>query len=248
MTARAMATWALVLAVAAVLVGLGTWQLQRRTWKEDLLASIDARAKLPPATGLPLADCRPADGPADPCEYRPVSLTVTFDGFERHVFIAVPQRADGFGGPGFWVFARAALADGGSLYVNRGFVPQRFKEPVSRKDVAPAGPMAVTGVLRRAEARGRLSGANDPLRNVYYVRDPAEFDDCPDCRPRRVSLQDYYLDMQAPVPPGGLPRPMVGTLAIPNRHLEYALTWYALALTWLVIAWLRLRRPAVNAD
>ena len=53
-------------------------------------------------------------------------------------------------------------------------------------------------------------------------------------------------------PPGGLPRGGVTRLDLPNRHLEYALTWYGLALTLIGVygafaaSRLRLARPVVG--
>jgi surfeit locus 1 family protein len=58
----------------------------------------------------------------------------------------------------------------------------------------------------------------------------------------------YYFDMSGPVPASGLPYPMAGKQVIPNRHLEYALTWFGLAATWLVIAAVAIRRRSVNSD
>jgi surfeit locus 1 family protein len=81
--------------------------------------------------------------------------------------------------------------------------------------------------VRSAEHRGVFTGANDPDRNIYYLRRPAEF----------VGLDlpseglGGFVDLLSPVPPGGLPGPTAGRIDIPNRHLEYVLTWYGLALT-----------------
>jgi surfeit locus 1 family protein len=242
-----------VLGILAVLLGLGTWQLQRRIWKEDLLAAMSARSALPPAVDLSKLDCRPAAGWADPCEFRPVRLSVTFQhDQERHIFISVPPQADGVGGPGYWVFTPARTADGQGLYVNRGFVPERLKDVSVRAAGQIGGSVTLEGVLRRSETRGRFAGANDPKRNIYFIRSPEELSnlDGPEPRPSpdRMFNWAYYIDMTGPPASGGLPRPLAGKIAIPNRHLEYALTWYGLALTWLVIVWVRSRPPAVNAD
>ncbi len=119
----------------AILLGLGTWQLSRRTWKEQILATMAAREKLAPVTNAswqslkcPGPEAVPVD--QDPCDFRPVRLTVTpASPDERHIFIAVPRQPNGIGGPGYWVFQRHRLAPpaAGEVYVNRGFVPEAQK-------------------------------------------------------------------------------------------------------------------------
>jgi surfeit locus 1 family protein len=236
---------AAVMTALAILLGLGTWQLQRRVWKNDLLATIEARTAMPPVTRLPLDECRPDLGLADHCAYLPVSLDVTFDHvWERHVFISVPVQRDGLGGPGYWVFALARTGDGQAIFINRGFVPEARKAQDTRREGQVSGPVKTDGILRQVEQRGIFSAANDPARNIYFVRSPAEFVGPKTGVPPAFSAH-YYIDQTAPAPPGGLPRPLVGKIAIPNRHLEYALTWYALAATLLGVVFFY-RRRAVN--
>jgi surfeit locus 1 family protein len=209
---------ALGLAVA-FLLGLGTWQLQRKQWKDALLAEIAARATQPPLTAL--------SGTADPkAEYVPVRLRGRFlPETERHVFISVPKQPNGVGGPGYWVFQIFA-PDGaqGPVYVNRGFVPEARKA----EKRTPEGSVAIDGIVRLPEPRGRFSNSNDPAKNTYYVRSPNEFGGS--------ARRDLYIDMTGPAPAAGLPLPLVGKITIPNRHMEYALTWYALAATLLGVA------------
>jgi surfeit locus 1 family protein len=222
--------------VFASLVGLGTWQLQRKTWKNQLLADIEARGQRPPVAQLAglLA------GDPQLTEYRRVALPGRFDhSAERHIFIAVPRQPNGLGGPGYWVFT-PFLTTGGSagqwIYVNRGFVPEAGKAAAARAVGQTGGDVVIEGRFRQAEVRGRFSAENDVAGNRYYVRAPAELTG----RDGRV-IMSHYIDQTGPLPAGNLPFPLVGKITISNRHLEYALTWYALAATWLVIAGLRLR-------
>lgn len=233
--------------VFALLLALGTWQWQRRTWKEGLLAAIAERQALQPATSFDPAalGCAPTKGLDDPCDFRPVLLTGRMSAApEVHIFISIPRQPNGLQGNGYWVLrVFTAAASGSRIWVNTGFVPADKKAALPAPS---ADDSAIRGVLRRAEPRGRFSGANDLAKNVYYVRDPKEF---PPCAAAGAPCEaDYYVDMTGPTPAGGLPYPMAGQLAIPNRHLEYALTWYGLAATWLVIAGLALRKRAVNDD
>jgi surfeit locus 1 family protein len=216
----------------AILLGLGTWQLQRKQWKEALLAEIAARGSAPPMSALPAANCTD-------CEFRRIALNARFlPNSERHVFISVPRQASGVGGPGYWVFAVADV-DGQKVYVNRGFVPEAEK---SKARVVPADGISIEGIVRLPEPRTRFSNPNDADRNIFYVRSPMEFDSGSTTNPARDVRRDLYIDMTGPVPAAGLPLPMVGKITIPNRHLEYALTWYALAATLAAVAAVRFRR------
>lgn len=244
-----------ICAALALLLGLGTWQLQRKTWKDALLQTVAQRATAPAATTVDRVAlaCAPDRDLDDPCSWRPVRLTGRFaDDHEAHVFISIPRQPNGLDGVGYWVFSQFELTapvEGQShVWVNRGFVPQRRKDRTSRVDTLAGRTVTIDGVLRQAEVRGRFSGANDWRSNVFYVRAPAEFDPCvictahQGCRCRSLAPFDYYVDMTGPAAPTDLPFPLAGKLTIPNRHLEYALTWYALAATLAVIAMIALRR------
>lgn len=240
--ARLVAPTLLTLAALAVLIGLGTWQLQRKTWKEGLIGALTTRSKATPIAathdwpGLPCFDAKSADG-TNPCEYQPVVLLGTFDHTrERHIFTAAPD-APGVapGGRGYWVFTPLHL-EGSSktVFVNRGYVPEELKDPQKRVLGQTTQTVEVNGLYRAAQERGWFDGANDPARNMWYVRAPAEM------WPVEASdpvLDEHwaYVDMTGPEPAGGWPKPIADQVRLSNRHLEYALTWYALAATLGVI-------------
>ena len=119
--------WAAVilgLAGIAVLIGLGTWQVNRLAWKEALLAAIDERIHSAPRT---LAEVELQFTQFGDVDYEPVAVSGTFDhGGEQH-FLATYE-----GQSGFYVYTPLALADGRSIFVNRGFVPYDDKDPVTR--------------------------------------------------------------------------------------------------------------------
>lgn len=217
----------------AFLLGLGTWQLERRAWKMELLATIVQRMASVPVDREAWLQRRCPDtasvGLAASCEYLAVRLAGRFEhARERHVYTIAP-RVDGIGGVGYWVMTPFRLAGSDeTIYVSRGFVPLENKSPATRAPGQIEGETVVTGLVRSAEARGSFTGANDPSSNIYYLRRPSEFAD-----PAIATgeAQATFVDLLAPIPPGGLPRPTAGSIDIPNRHLEYALTWYGLALT-----------------
>jgi surfeit locus 1 family protein len=211
----------------AVLVALGTWQVQRLVWKEALIARVDARLKAVP---------EPAPGPSawagldlDEAEYLPVRVRGTFDhAKEIHLFTSLSQPQGRFAGIGYLVFTPLATPDGWTVFVNRGFVPEARKGSASRAEGQAAGEVEIRGLLRRPEQRGWTSVSDDPLGNRWYTRDLGAF--ATQARVPPEKLAPYLIDAFAdPALPGGVPQGGETIVNFPNSHLGYAITWYGLA-------------------
>ena len=116
------------------------------------------------------------------------------------------------------------------MFVNRGFAPQAASAPEARADGRVAGEVTVTGLFRAAERPAGLAKlfrpADQPAQNLYFTRDPAAF-----AAPNGTADSGYYLDSDGADNPGVYPEGGTTRLDFPNRHLEYALTWYGLAAT-----------------
>jgi surfeit locus 1 family protein len=231
--------WPTVAALAAfaVLIGLGTWQMERKRWKEDLLAKIAARVHADPIVLFtpPVENKEPggryemALGPddlRDRYEYRHVLVRGRFlHDKERYLYAPAPE------GPGWHVYTPLQLEAGDMVWINRGWVPDAKKAPETRAQGQVAGPVEVRGLVRFPAAKGAFTPENDVDRNLWYWPDVAAMTASafPGARPPVKSL---VIEADAkPEPPGGLPRGGVTRLELPNRHLEYALTWYGLAAT-----------------
>lgn len=245
----------MTLAALPILLWLGSWQLARKEWKEELLKALEVRAVAAP---LSEADaralrCAPSEraGVVASCDYRRVRLTGTFDhAAERHIFAGV-QRFPGGQAPGYYIFTpfRPSAQGGGNvILVNRGFVPEALKSPESRAAGQVAGEVEITAHVRSREPRRWSDADNDPAKNTYYVRDPAELGLTYEPALREAPLLEtgwLYLELVDGAPPGGYPVPLAGAITLPNRHMEYALTWFglaaALAAIYAVYAASRLR-------
>lgn len=217
------------LVALAILIGLGTWQLQRLHWKTDLLARIAAHR-----------DAAPVPLPADIADladwdYRPVTVTGHF--LDPQMPLAGRQHA---GALGYQLVVPLERADGtGFVLVNRGWVPVDKLDPATRPDPAAAGEVMVTGLARVPPEPGWLAPANQPERNLWYSVDIA------------AMAAHAYLSRTAPVvveagptPEGDLPIGGQTVVNIPNNHLQYVFTWYAFAvvLAGIFIAY-HWRRP-----
>lgn len=223
----------LVLAAFAVLVGLGTWQLERRAEKHALIAHIEARLAAPP---VPLP-ARIED--ADAFDYRRVRVTGRFlHDKEMHLL----GRVRG-GVAGVEVVTPLLRADGAAVLVNRGWVPPALADPAARPAGQVTGPVAVTGIARVPSVPGPFAPGNDPARGLWFSPDvPA--------MARAAGLEGAVPVIveadESPVP-GGFPKGGGTRVALPDNHLQYALTWYgvAVALVAVVLA-ARRRRPRLN--
>jgi len=220
------------LAALAILLTLGTWQLTRLSWKTGLIAQVEERSR---ATPVPLPGREAwTSMSTERDEYRRVTMTGRFrHEAEAYLFhVAGDSRQADRNRPtgqGYFVLTPLVLADGSSVIVNRGFVPTDRRDPASRRDGLAARLVTVTGLVRFPEARGTFSAADDTTRRIFYTRDlPAIV------RAQGLdaaSTAPFSVDADATPVAGGWPVGGETRLSFTNRHLEYAVTWYGLALT-----------------
>jgi surfeit locus 1 family protein len=214
----------------AVLIALGTWQLERKTSKEGVIAALTQRLAAPPAP-LPAPAAWPHLDQAGE-EYRRVTFGATFDhAKEALVYGAASAFRPDVSGPGYWVFTPARLPDGAFVIVNRGFVPENRRNAAMRAAGQIAGPVAIVGAVRWPEQRTLFSPADDPQKNLWFVRDPLAIAAAKGIEP----VAPFYVEQESPLPPGGLPQAGKLAVTLRNAHLQYAITWYGLALVLLVM-------------
>jgi len=225
------------LAGIGVLVALGIWQLDRKAWKENLIATVSARLNQPPQP-LPARATWSSLTQADN-EYRRVAFTAQFlPGEEALVYTAGSAFRPDVQGPGYWVFEPARLAGGSIVIIDRGFVPFVGKGAAPHA-AAPQGAVDIVGVMRWPDQRGLFTPADEPQNNVWYVRDPG-------LMAKALHWQDFapfYIEQESPAPEGGLPKPGKLAVALPDNHLQYAITWFGLAagLAGVYLVWLKRR-------
>jgi len=138
-------------------------------------------------------------------------------------------------GPGYWIFTPARLPDGGTVIVNRGFVPEARKDAASRAAGQIAGAVEIVGTMRWPDARHWFSAADDPLHNLWFTRDPLAIAAAKGLNQGLASVAPFYVEQESPAPPGGLPQPGKLVVQLRNEHLQYAVTWYGLALVLVVV-------------
>ncbi|SDB66588.1 SURF1 family protein [Belnapia rosea] len=215
------------LPVLAALLGLGTWQVQRLHWKQDILARI-AAAEAGPA--VPLA--------GQPPPYTKVVATGRLD-HAREALLGVELRGTTLGAH---LVTPLLRPDAPPLLVDRGWVPMERSQEISR----PEGEVAVTGYIRQADTRDWNSPRDDPAGRRFYLFDPAALGAALGLPP---PAPFGLVALAAPgSPAGALPAAATRLPRPDNPHLGYAITWYGLAaaLVGVLIAFLlrRRREPA----
>jgi surfeit locus 1 family protein len=219
------------LAILAVLILLGVWQLQRLAWKEALIARVAARMQMSFAPPAPAENQWTKVNAVDD-EYRRVRVTGTFrHDREALVYALLSEPKGKFSGPGYWVLTPIKTAGGALLFVNRGFVPLDRKDPATRGKGQVAGVVTVTGLLRLPEGRSWFTPADDPARHLWQARDPAAIAKAYGL----AHVAPFFIDADASPNPGGLPQGGETKLVFPNRHLEYAITWFGLAFALIAV-------------
>ncbi|MEQ5796197.1 SURF1 family protein [Paracoccus sp. NFXS7] len=195
----------------AVLIYLGLWQLDRRAWKEDMLADITAGIQADP---VPLPDA------IDPSmKYLPVAVSGTTTGAEIDVLSHTREQ-----GAGYQIVSRFVTDDGRAILLDRGFVPQE-----ARRIDRPPVRLQVTGNLHWPQDASSSTPAPNMDENIWFARDVDAMALTLDTLPVLVVASAVEGDNQ-----GARPLP-VAIEGIPNNHLSYAVQWFLIAATWAVM-------------
>lgn len=209
--------WASLFTVAALitLIGLGSWQLQRLQWKLGREQAIEVQTALP-AVPLPVGQFDP-----EAWQYRRVMVTGTLHhDKELHLFGHSSR-----GEPGYLVITPLERTEGGFVLFNRGWVPQKLRDPATRPEGQISGTVTLRGLGRTPWPQHAFVADNEPEHNIWFYGDL-------EAMARARGLTNYapiFVEADAAPNPGGLPVGGQSKLTLRNDHLAYALTWFALA-------------------
>ena len=188
----------------------------------------DGRTRAPPVP-LPAAAAWQNLEPAK-YQYHRVAFTAQFDNArEALVYGAASTFRPDVSGPGYWVFTPARLPDGRLVLVDRGFVPEGRQDPDTRLQGQITGPVEITGVMRWPDERHWFTPNDEPNKNSA-TPEPAAIAAAKHLGP----VAPFYIEQESPVPPGGWPKPGKVVVNLPDNHLQYALTWFGLAIVLVI--------------
>lgn len=210
-----------ILPALVLLCGLGIWQLERKQEKEALIAAIATRSN-PPALKL-WREAQWAGLLGPDIIFQRVTAAGSFLPEPTFRLYALREDAPGRARAeaGWYVLTPFRLRDGGLVIVNRGFIEAHAPLPPPL-----AGEIVIEALVRPGEKPGWFAAEDDSKTNSWYTRDPGKMAKSAGL----AAVAPFMLDEVTPELPGRL-RLDKKPPALPNRHLEYALTWFALALT-----------------
>ncbi|WP_299841929.1 SURF1 family protein [uncultured Roseovarius sp.] len=208
------------LAGAAILISLGVWQVQRLAWKEGVLADIEARIGAAPVA-------LPAAPDPDTDQYLPVTITGMLGQPPLRVLVSRKQI-----GAGYRLVTTLSTAER-TILVDLGFI--KVDKPIPAFTDAP---LNITGNLNWPDDRLSSTPDNDVSGNIWFARDIDQMADQLGAEPILLVVRETSQS-----DPVATPLP-VDTGAIPNDHLNYAITWFSLAAIWLVMTGYFLWRTA----
>lgn len=223
--------WILVLCATiafGILLALGTWQVQRMFWKEQLIAKIDQRIHAAPKA---LADIEAEFTATGAVDYMPVTVRGRFAHDNEQYFFTTFKGAAGYA-----VYTPLILNDERAILINRGFVPYEKQNPATRQAGQVEGEVTITGLARDpllAKPSTHLPD-NEPAKKLYYWKDWGMMMEKSGLS-QEHDFVGFFVDADNAPNAGGLPVGGITILEQPNNHLQYAGTWFALAAVLLVV-------------
>jgi cytochrome oxidase assembly protein ShyY1 len=216
------------LAMVAVFTALGLWQLQRRVEKHALIAALTERLAAAPEALPSPSQWNTLRAERD--EFRRVRFKATLiSAPDAMVYSSGSAVRDDVSGPGTWAFMPARLASGETVVVNAGFVQNTMQdrglEDRAVKPLVTGEPAMMSGYIRFPETAGMLAPAENPVKRLWFTRDHLAMASSLGWG----AVAPFYIDLEQPVPPTGIPKPGPLEVHLKDDHLQYAITWFALA-------------------
>ena len=210
-----------------VLCGLGNWQVNRLYWKETLIAKVEERTAQSPIT---LDQFLAKQTSKEDWPYTPVLTKGTYDHSNEIYFFTTSVS----GKSGWNVNTPMLLENGKYLIVNRGFVPYDMRNSELRLKGQVKGVQNLSGLIRvpKAEKPNSFFPENIPEKREIYWRD---YDVMTELMGKNEGREfvPFFVDADNTPNPGGFPRGGATIITFSNSHLQYAVTWYGLALALL---------------
>ena len=208
------------LPILVLSLSLGIWQMERREWKLDILDRLTANQAAAPLT---LDELLRGDSLRH--EYGRVKVAGTFL-HDKEFHLAARSLKNKVG---MQVVTPLKTDDGRIVLFDRGWIPSEKKEPAQRTEGQVAGRVELTGIVRRSQIKGRFVPDNAPDKNVWFQVDVPLMRQLAGASPD-PRLDTFFLEADAAPNPGGVPIGGQTRLDIPNDHLQYAITWFLIAL------------------
>ena len=226
--------------IPIIAFGLGTWQVQRLTWKSELIARFEDRL---------VRDPLPLPGRIDPesvkdFDYRRVYATGHFR-HDQEMLIG-PRMMEGKDGY-LVVTPLERDGEGTTVLVNRGWIDKQHKDQKSRPEGLPQGEVTVEGLLREPWKKNMFTPDNNLAKGEFYFPDVVQMAE-------RTGSQAVWVEetMQPDLivswdrEAKGVPIGRPAEVNLRNNHAQYIFTWYALSAATSVMLWMVVKKPPTD--
>ena len=210
-----------------ILIILGSWQVQRLSWKSDLISNYNNNFQQAPITVKELFKDRKNN------KYRRTVIYGEYDHANEIQIIGKTYE----GNAGFHIITPFILENNEIIYINRGWVPKKYADKKTRKFSLLEEKVRLVGLVRLPQKKGYFVPENEPVNGFWFTIIPEEFNG----HLNIIGEKEFYIDELNIDEKLKLPMPANGKVQVPNNHLQYAITWYSLALGLLIVyfAWHR---------
>ncbi|MBL8895357.1 MAG: SURF1 family protein [Rhizobiales bacterium] len=221
----------------AILSGLGIWQVQRLGVKQALIRQMEERRAQAPISLDEAVNLAETTGDVD---YLPIAVRGRFAADKEILMLTT------FDGNAGWRVITPFVSDKGIVVlVDRGVIPDNLRD--ARDSRILAGDQAIEGYALWHRAGQRLFDPENAVdQNKWFWWDvPAML--------ASVSIGEglktapFILHLNAKADDRSFPRPVAVAETLHNNHLQYAITWFALALVLAVLAGLAIRSDRKQA-
>ena len=192
-----------------VFIGLGTWQIIRLNWKNNLILEIENSLKNPP---VELAQSNKEN-------FLKIKTSGTID-FDKQIYL---YNLNESGTPGFEVINPIVIGDENYL-INRGWIPFEKK---GTQEINVFDQKNIIGTLKLQGKKNIFKPDNDLEENYWFSLNR---EDILEFTGKNFSKYIIYLDGNYQ-----FPKPKKITANISNNHQKYAITWFSLALSILLL-------------
>jgi cytochrome oxidase assembly protein ShyY1 len=238
------------LAMVAAFIGLGVWQLQRRVEKHALIAALTERLAVEPVPLPPVTEWNMLTPQKD--EFRRVRFRASYAAPDAMVYSSGSAVREDVSGPGTWAFIPASLDGDKIIVVNAGFVQNTMQDrpqqdrAVTRLVTGEAADLI--GYIRFPETAGLLTPSANVEKRLWFTRDHLAMAQAFGWGNGGKTVAPFYIDLEQPVPPSGIPKPGPLHVNLKDDHLQYAITWFALAGAVVIafFVWWRGKRRSIG--
>ncbi len=218
-----------------VLLGLGTWQVQRLQWKNNLMVAVNEKI------AFPVIDLPQVVDNFEDLQYRKVRIKGEFlNDKEIYLFVGAKEFK---GKMGYDIITPFKREDGSVVLVVRGWVPYEKKTADKRPESVINGVVEIEGMLHKGEVQKGFTPDNDVAKNLWYWIDVAAVEKFTGEKLPNLYVRVLKKDDSNLLPIGG-----DEVIRHRNDHLQYAVTWYSFAVILLGIYIIYHRKKIKNNE